>query len=226
MAVAFQTIGTLAEGSSGSTATNAPSGVVAGDALLMVMNVQSTTNPTTPSTWTYGGGQDYWFSAGEVHWYWKVADGDSTDTPTVSGPAANTQIFILRFDGAHATTPIDTSSGVEDDSDPVTAPSVTAASAGSMWVVFGGGYITESGTYTFSNSVTERGSDLTPHFWVGTKSVGSGSTGTCDVSIDSSLSRAAVFSIVLAPGAAASATVGRLVNGGLLNSGLVNRGLL
>lgn len=203
MAADFQSIGADDYITSGTTLSpGAPSGVVSGDVLLLFLNIELGGAPTTPTGWTSIGSQDYWFSTGVIYAYWREADETSSDTPSVTLASAPTsgRAVLVRFDGVDTTSPIDVSSFTEDKSSPITHSDVTASSADSLAVVFGGSYLSETGTYTFGNSFTERlGTTSNEAMWVGTKSVSSGAVGTTDVTNTTTLIRSGALTLVLSP---------------------------
>jgi len=204
MAVVFKSVGAVDTVSASPVEPGAPSGVVSGDLLLMVINCQfDTVVVTTPTGWTLHGSRSYHSANGEIYIFWRKADGGGNDTPSVTlATVFEVSAVILRIDGQDDTTPIDVSDSVYDGSAPITHPDVTATSDDSLAIVAGGTFLDETGTYTFTNSFTERvGTTTNNAMWVGTKAVDSGAVGTTDVTNTSSLIRSGAWTIVIAPAA-------------------------
>jgi hypothetical protein len=135
--VSVAAIGSVTSSDVSSTvSTSAPSGVVAGSLIVLVVSVRHATtgvNPTTPSGWTLA------LSGGAVitrfYVYWRYAVGDSTDTPTVNlGVNADQgmQAVILRLTGAATSSPVDATNSATGVSDTVPIPTVTVAENGSL----------------------------------------------------------------------------------------------
>src|SRR5690606_14680148 len=103
---------------------------------------------------------------------------------------------------------VDAYISVIDDTSPMTHLSVTAASEGSLAIVFGGSYLSETGSYTFGNGFTQRyGSTSNPAMWIGTKEVGAGAIGDTDVTNSSTLIRGGAYTLVLSPSASSGSSI-------------------
>ncbi len=101
--IAFASAGAVNTGaaSGGSAPTSAPSGVVSGDLLVLIVVMETGTAPTTPSGWTRRSNVTDGFSSANLTVYTRIADGTSTDTPTVTVPTFLNfyTTVILRFTG-------------------------------------------------------------------------------------------------------------------------------
>lgn len=215
MAVAFRTAGAVSIGNDASVETAAPSGVVSGDLLILSINVELGGNITAPTGWTaVRAVQTYWYSTGELYTYWRIADGTSADTPTVtlSSAATSWTSSILRFDGHDATTPIDTSIGLEDAASPMSFTTQTVASDGSMALHIAAGYLNETGTWSATNSFTLRAENASGEeaFAVFTKAVDSGDNTASDVTNTSTLLRSGLVGIIIAPSAGGGGITGTI----------------
>lgn len=135
------TAGAVASGNDvSSLASNAPAGVSSGDLLVLMTGVSSSMQTiTTPTGWTLptnGIGTDG-FSAVRGALYYRIADGTSDDTPTVSyGGTTDPVSVILRITGQHDSsyfdecgTPYTHTSGTT-----VTLPTVTTDENGELMV--------------------------------------------------------------------------------------------
>lgn len=110
MAITYQGIGTIGANSSAATTLNVPypSGIQAGDVMVLVANVDSTTAPSLPSGWT--AGVNYTAVSTQVpsgRVAVKVATGSESGNLAVTTPSATGNGYILLFRGVDNTTPID-----------------------------------------------------------------------------------------------------------------------
>lgn len=130
-------IGSVTSSTTQTIATSAPSGVVAGAPLVLVVSLRSTGRPTpaTPSGWTLVGTAENTGIDIRVIAWWRYAAGDATDTPTVDlgvNPSFGMQAVILRLDNVAASSPIDdTATGSSSSSTPP-IPVASVAGADSL----------------------------------------------------------------------------------------------
>jgi hypothetical protein len=103
VSVTVAAAGAVTSGTTQTLATSAPSGVVAGSPLVLLLSVRDSAtsqNPATPSGWTYVNQSG---SRARVYAYFRYAAGDSSDAPTIdhgASPSHGLQSQILRFAGA------------------------------------------------------------------------------------------------------------------------------
>lgn len=124
------TPGTVATGTDTSAETNAPSGVTAGDLLVLTVLVEGAVTITTPSNWTARPTVADGFGGHRLAVFERIATGGGDDTPTVTVGAGigNWQTCILRIEGQKASSPFDTSNTASATSGTSAAlPSITTA---------------------------------------------------------------------------------------------------
>lgn len=126
-------VGAAAAGIGTSFSTNAPSGVSTGDMLILSVGTSVATSITTPTGWTLIDAVSEGFGTCRQALYYRVADGTSDDTPTVSITSPNDYCaFIVRITGA-ASSPVDVkATGSGTASTTPTLPSVTTLVANDL----------------------------------------------------------------------------------------------
>jgi hypothetical protein len=131
---AFGAAGTLAAGDTEDLTPGFPSGIVAGQ--LLLLQVESTNlagSPATPSGWTLqwddqrnvGGGNEVrqWI-------YYKYATGSESGSLSVDFPSTGNKIAgIYRITNPHPSSPFEGATLVAGTNDPITGPTLTPAGA-------------------------------------------------------------------------------------------------
>lgn len=201
MAVALQTFSTAATGNGNSIATNAPSGVVSGDLLLLCITLETATTITTPSNWTQVRNLVAAGNQWRIAMYRRTADGGSDDTPTVSlGATVDYKATILRIDGQHAT-PIDDSDEAADDTidGSIDHPSVDVTDANSLGILFS----FHANTTVSVSSYPDAGwnpvfavSGNAHNAFCAQKTLASGATGTGTITYSASNRKALIIAVV------------------------------
>lgn len=155
MAVALQTVSTVATASGGSLVLNQPSGVVSGDLLFAQVITDRagagsgaaisgwTQIQTTATTDDTGGG-------GDMTTFYRVATGSDTYTVTFSD-AGESRGFVARISGQSSSSPVSSSSEQVTDvaSTTATGGTVTPLNTGSLLLLCVGSY-QSSGSQTHS----------------------------------------------------------------------------
>lgn len=154
MSISTPVAGTAAANTSASTTLSVPypSGITAGDVLVLYVGVASSTAPTNPSgtgfssliTGTSGG------SSPAFRVSRKIADGSETGNVSVTTPNATSQGRIWRVSGVDQVTPVDVSGTTFGSSTAVSAydiPTLTTTRVGVMLFVVAGAN-SASGVFT------------------------------------------------------------------------------
>lgn len=124
----IQSVGTAATGTGTSITTNAPSGVVTGDLLVLSVATVTGTTVTTPTGWTIVDTINDGFNTSRQAMYYRIADSTADDTPTVTlGVSIAYAAFILRIDG-QAASPLDVKA--TGSATGTTAPAVPSITTG------------------------------------------------------------------------------------------------
>lgn len=208
MAVAFQSAGTQAYTSSGtSVSPGAPAGVVVGDLLFAAANASGNAGRINdPAGWTLvGSEQGFFFNSAQAKSWYRIADGTANDTPTITrNGTGSLQAGIIRIDG-HAATPFDVVVQGEDSSRPITVADATVTEDASLAVAVITSYLADDGDCTGPAGYTQRsingsGEDVLS---ILTSDVDSGSNGGGDFTFSSGL-RYGYFLVVFSPAAVAS----------------------
>lgn len=180
----------------------APS-VVSGDYLLLFLNIESTSvSVTSIPGWSFVDSNYYWASGGQIYVYQRLADGTADDAPTVTvASTRDLAVVIACFDGQDGATPFGSNfTLVADSSSPITHGSLNAAANDALAVIAGWSYLTETGTFSYTNSFTPRIETVPSSaatFYLATKSVNAGAVGTTDVTNSSGILRVGAFTAVL-----------------------------
>lgn len=135
----------------GSGTMTFPSGLAAGDLMIVSMSIYNSSGTPVPSASGFTLGTTKVSNAGNMYvaYLWKVATaGDvsagSTTLACTNVVGSNLDWACDRITGAHATTPIDTDSGNQGNSTtPTTATLTTAVNNEMLWIAsyaFGSGY--------------------------------------------------------------------------------------
>lgn len=112
-----------------SIAATKPSGVVSGDLLMMIVNIDSANavSANAVSGWTREFRINSSATDAELAMYWRISDGTEPASTTVTfSVSADIQVWYLRISGAHASTPINVL-GTATTSGSTTSHAITAA---------------------------------------------------------------------------------------------------
>jgi hypothetical protein len=138
-AAAYANAGTATQATSSTSATaHMPTGITAGDLLLMVIATHDGSAPTVNAItgWTHLITKQGWVgTAGALDIFYKVAAGGEGDTTVTATTACIWQIDVSRFTGADTTTPINASAAASPAAGGTPAsPTVTTTTANCLVV--------------------------------------------------------------------------------------------
>lgn len=214
MPITYGGAGAVANNDTAATALNVPypSGIVAGDVLVLNVGVASATVATLPSGWIAGGvSSSSGGNSPSERIMVKIATGSETGSLAVTTASATSRGIMLRFSGVDNTTPID-GTGSTTASATATAshvlPSITTTVSGCALVAMavaqtpGGTWTTpttQGGTWTELAETTGVAPSTTVQINIWS---GSGATGTVTMTRSSSV-RGCAGMLALRPAAAA-----------------------
>lgn len=152
MAITYQGAGTAAANTVAATSLSVayPTGITAGDVIVLAVGCSNATAPTNPSGFTSGVTGTSGGSSPAFRISYKVATGSESGSLSVATPSSTSQGRMFLFRGVDQTTPIDVT-GTTFGSSTATAaynlPTLTTTTTG-VTLVWYGGANAASGTWT------------------------------------------------------------------------------
>lgn len=160
MAIAFGSAGAILEQTTASTTWNVPypSGISAGDMLIVHISAGSNISTTLPSGWTLIA-KDTTTTSTRIALIYKIATGSETGNLAVTMASGTGCAIMFRYTGVDATTPLDgvTPSTAASSSTvtSVTLPSITTNTAGA-WIIAASALNSTSQVVNTTSGMTER----------------------------------------------------------------------